>query len=392
MNPSVAVVGLGKLGLPLAAAISAAPYGFDVTGCDTSADVVAAVAAGRCPITEPGVAELLSAHPIAASTDIEATAAASDVVFVVVPTPSDSADRFDSSMVVDAVSRLCAGFARRDRPTPPTVVAVSTVMPGTCTGPISDAIRAAGMQPDRDVLVAYSPEFIAIGTVLADLHEPSVVYLGADSDAAASSLWGVLRHVVAPGTPTRRLSLVDAEVAKLAVNVYLSVKIGYANEIAAAARQVGANPTDVLDAVGADHRIGAAFFRHGAPPGGPCLPRDLRAWSTVAPSQFASAAQHTNRRVVVDTIAALADADTVGVLGVAYKPESHIADETFGWQVAEQVAAEGRRVVVHDPHVAAAPAGCERGTVDQVAACDAVVIGCEHVDYAGFNHRRVVRP
>lgn len=394
MTSKVLVVGLGKLGLPVAAALAACSEPFTVVGADSDRRRVDVLNGGGCPVDEPGLADRLDAGRARMSFtgDVAAAAADADAAFVVVPTPSGRDDRFDSSAVVDAVGAVAEGFAVRARPGAPLLTVVSTVMPGTCAGPVCDAVTAAGLTPGADVHVAYHPEFIALGSVLADLAAPSVVYLGADDDAAASALWSILSRVVRAGTPARRLSLIDAEAAKLAVNVFLSVKIGYANDVARVCRAVGAEPSAVLDAVGADRRIGRGFLTAGAPPGGPCLPRDLRAWDTLGASPFVSAAHRSASHVEDRVVLACSPYARVGVLGLAYKPGSGIADDAFGWQIAQRLAGHRDEVVVHDPHVSGVPPGCRSGTVERVAGCDAVVMGCEHVDYAGFTHPRLIYP
>lgn len=386
--PRIAVVGLGKLGLPLAAVLADA--GFDVVGTDTYGTLRDDVRHGVVSTPEPGVADLLTANRLEVVDTAAEAAEVTDVAFVVVPTPSGDGHRFYAGHVAEACADLAEGFARRDRPGRPTIVVVSTVMPGTCGDAIADAIADAA--PDTPIGLAYHPEFIALGSVVHDLRNPSTVYLGADDDAAADALWSVLRCVVKPGVPVHRLSLIDAETAKLAVNVYLSVKIGYANEVAATARRLGADPTAVLDAVGADRRIGSAYLRHGAPPSGPCLPRDVRAWASHGSSRFADAAAGTSADVVAATVAACEGAVTVGVLGYAYKPGSSIPDESYGWTVAEALVARNYAVCVHDPYVRGTPAGCGRGRIADVLSCDVVVIGCDHDEYAVIGHPRLVRP
>lgn len=332
--------------------------------------------------------ELLKRAPLQyVTTDIEQAAAESDVSFIVVPTPSGADDRFDASMVIDAARRVAAGFNRRDAAGAPTIVVVSTVMPGTCAGPVRAAIDAEC----GGIGLVYHPEFIALGTVVRDLMHPACVYLGADDMSTAGQAWDVLRRV-APGAPPVFMSATEAEVAKLAVNLYLSVKVGFANEVAAVARSVGADPENVLQAVGTDGRIGSAYLRHGAPPSGPCLPRDVRAWAAVRPwSRYARAAALASDDVVHAALDACDGAESVGVLGYAYKPGGFLPDESFGWKMAATLAGTCR-VIVHDPRIAGAPPGCERGSVGDVLGCDAVVVGCEHDEYAGIEHPRLIRP
>jgi UDPglucose 6-dehydrogenase len=370
MDPRVAVIGLGKLGACMAAVFADA--GFDTIGADVRPEVVDAINAGTPPpgVVEDGLAELLAAVPVAAVDSAIDAAARADVVFVVVPTPSGSDDRFDSRFVVDAVRDVCVGLKQGTRSTQPVIVITSTVMPGTCGADVTDVILAAGFTPGADIGLVYSPEFIALGSVIRDLRNPDVVYIGTDHDWVVDAVAPVFA-AVGPNAPRLHLSLVDAEVAKLATNVYLSVKVGFANEVARVAEALpGADAAAVCAAIGADSRVGARYLRPGGSIGGPCLPRDTRAWSAMTrfcgrdPSPFAEAAQRSDADVLDWVLCAVEAIDGrplfVTVCGLAYKPGTGIVDDALGWLVASALVSSERRVAVHDDIVAAIPPGCTR--------------------------------
>lgn len=401
--PSLGVVGLGKLGACLLAVLKAS--GFDAVGADIDPEAVAAIGDGKPPpaVHEPGLAELLADHRPIVTTDVAAVGEASDVVFIVVPTPSGADDRFDPSLVCGAVDDLCAGFVRAGRDTdrvPPVVVVVSTVMPGTCGGPISDCFVAHGLTVGESVGLVYSPEFVALGSVVHDLLSPDVVYVGADDEWTGNVVASIYARLT-PAAEQVRLSLVDAEVAKLAVNVFLSVKVGYANTIARVCETIeGADAGNVLAAVGSDSRIGLGYLRAGGPPGGPCLGRDLLAFETLAwrvtsRGSLADAAggsaddmsEWVRSKVVVAT--AGRDRPVVAVLGLSYKPGTPVVEGSFGFGLAAGLAFDGWHVVVHDPLVGAVPAGCHSLPLPELLdMADVVVVATAHDDYVGLAARR----
>lgn len=402
MVPRIAVVGLGKLGSCMAAVFADA--GFPTVGADIDAHAVYAVHRHEPPpnVNEPGLADLLGSQRVRgnlSATSIVADAAArADIVFIVVPTPSNPDDRFDASMVCAVVEQVCVGLRWRERVATPVVVVTSTVMPGTCASTVAGVITDAGYTIGEDIGLLYSPEFIALGSVLHDLRNPDVVYVGSDHDWSADVLSAVY-EIVAPEAPQQRLSLVDAEVAKLATNVFLSVKIGYGNEVARLCESIdGADGSAVCAALGADSRIGSKYLTPGGIAGGPCLPRDTRAWSALSrwcgrdPSRFADAAQHADGDVlewVYETVEAHEPSKdpVVGVLGLSYKPGTQVTADSMGWTVAEMLGRSGARfVAVHDPVVEHVPLGCHRlpDLVDTIEAAQVVVVATDHPEYRGL--------
>lgn len=353
---AVGVIGLGKLGACLAAVLA---EHHNVIGYDIDERTVEQVNAGRAPVDEPGLDYLIDSHAqrtLRATTHIEEFARNTDIAFVIVPTPSDAQGRFDNRFVIDAVTNL--GRALR-APGPYTVVIVSTVMPGSCGKPIKDALEQASQWPvGVGLSLVYSPAFIALGSVIHDLTHPDVILIGCDDAHGADAALKTL-HPVAPSAVVNVMSLLDAEMAKLSLNVALSVKIAYANEVATICERIGANADHVLAAVGTDTRIGSKYLHPGGPASGPCLPRDLVAFDQLAndvgqPAHLASAADHVHRHQSSRVLGQLVDLSgvdhpVIGILGAAYKPGTHITDESIGVRVAARAIAARWPVVMHDP-------------------------------------------
>jgi UDPglucose 6-dehydrogenase len=371
----------------MAAVLAAA--GFKVIGIDRDPDTVAAVGAGTPPVDEPGLAELMSevSGSLTATSSWEVAMTGSDVSFVVVPTPSDESGLFSIRHVLDAVTSI--GDALRSTSREHLVVITSTVMPGATRGPIAAALQAAA---GRHVGICYSPEFIALGSVIHDLRNPDVILIGQDRPADGDRLEAVIRRFAGSSPPVARLSHESAEVAKLAVNTFVTTKIAYANMLAdICGRLPGADVDGVLAAVGEDTRVGRKYLRAATPFGGPCFPRDNRALAALAESlgaraDIARATQSLNTwhlELLVDEVRReCAPGQLVAVLGLAYKAGSTVVDESPGIKLASRLFDLGYAVSAHDA-AAAGPARRKlpeavrvRESVRDALAGAAVVVVC----------------
>lgn len=357
---AIAVIGLGKLGAPLAAVL--ASKGHDVVGIDLNEAAVRLVEAGRAPVEEPGLAELMSAHRerLRATTDL-AVAAEADVSIILVPTPSDESGAFSNEHVLNVTEAVGAALAGRTDPH--VVVVASTVMPGSCDGEIGPTLeRASGRRIGESLGLCYSPEFIALGSVIRDMLEPDMVLIGESDPRAGEILEDVYKTVCENDPPFRRMSLLNAELTKIAVNTYVTMKISYANTLATIGERLpGADADVVTDALGLDSRIGPKYLRGATAYGGPCFPRDNKAFAAMARGLgvdplLAEATDAVNRARIDElarlTQEQLADGGAVGVLGLSYKPGTGVADESAGIELARLLALAGYDVYAFDPEAA----------------------------------------
>jgi UDPglucose 6-dehydrogenase len=348
------VIGLGKLGAPLAAVL--ASKGHDVTGIDRNAAFVEAVAGGRAPVQEPGLQDLIDGAGDRLTATTEFAVADSDISFVIVPTPSQADGAFSNQYVLEAVRRI--GEALRGKSRYHVVSIVSTVMPGSCNGVIRAALEeASGRTCGADIGLCYNPEFIALGSVVRDLLKPDMVLLGASDTRAGDTLEAVYRSVTT--APVLRQSLIDAEIAKIALNAYVTMKISFANMLAELCEQSpGADAHQVARVLGHDSRIGAKYLTGALGYGGPCFPRDNAALQNFAGglkvgAELPAATDAINRRQAerVARLAArhLAPGARAAILGLAYKPATPVVEESQGVMIAAALADSGVAVTVHDP-------------------------------------------
>jgi UDPglucose 6-dehydrogenase len=336
-----------------------ASKGFHVVGVDRIPAQVAAMQAGRAPVAEPGLQNLLSQaqRRIKSTTAIRDAIAASEVTFIVVPTPSKSDGSFSDAHVISAVREI--GAALRGKNGYHLVVVTSTVMPGSTAGPIRQALEtSSGRIVGINLGLCYNPEFIALGNVIHDMLHPDFVLIG-ESDARAGDVLASIYERVCDKRPNiQRMNLVNAEIAKITVNSFVTAKISFANMVSDICDRVpDADAGAVLKAVGCDTRIGGKYLAPALGYGGPCFPRDNAAFAMLAHSvgtraDIAEATDTLNKRQVdrvVSLVGELLPRGTVGVLGLSYKPDTAVVEQSQGIEIASRLADEGYRVIAHDP-------------------------------------------
>ncbi len=355
---NIAVIGLGKLGAPWAAVLAAA--GHQVVGLDVNAAAVEAVNAGRPPVTETGLAALMAEirERFTATTDAAEACARAEATFLVLPTPTETGGGFSLKFVLQALEAL--GRQLRGGKSYHLVVVTSTVMPGDMEGAIRPALEAyTGRKVGEDLGLCYNPEFIALGSVIRDMRRPDFVLIGESDRRAGERLEQIHRSVVGETTVVARMSFVNAEITKLAINTFVTTKISYANMLARVCERLpGADADVVTTAIGMDTRIGRKYLKGAVSYGGPCFPRDNLAFAALGrrlgvATALPEATDCTNREQIA-VLARLVQANLppggkVGILGLSYKPETAVCEASFGTGLARHLAESGTPVVAYDP-------------------------------------------
>ncbi len=364
MADSVCVIGLGKLGAPLAACFAA--KGLKTAAVDLDPRKVAAVNRGEPPVYETGLAEMLARGQsrLTATSQIEPAVCSSELTFIVVSTPSEPDGSFSlryALPVCEAIGRALASKKNYH-----VVVLTSTVMPATTGGPVRETLeRVSGKKCGHDFGLCYSPEFIALGSVIHDFLHPDMLLIG-ESDARAGDLLQSVYLRVCENQPrVARMNWVNAEITKLAVNTYVTTKISYANMLARIAECLPGGDVDVItSALGFDTRIGARYLKGAISYGGPCFPRDNHAMAALArlvgaPADLAQTVDLFNRNQV-HWLAELVEShlqgdSTVGILGLTYKPSTDVMEQAAGYLLLEELVDRGQNVVAYDPAHQALP-------------------------------------
>lgn len=380
------VIGLGKLGTCLAAVLSDA--GHKVLGVDVDPAVVDAVNHGVAPVSEPGLQELIDAAPFRAFTDYPSALVGSDIAFIVLPTPSRDDGSFDDTLVREAVAKVAAEIYH----TGPTVIVIcSTVMPGTCET-IAPTLPA-------EMALVYSPEFIAIGSVIRDMRNPDLVLIGTEMEDGEYGNFiteSVLEKVWENRPVIAELPWTDAELAKIAVNAYVTMKISFANELTdICGGYPGVSARRVCGAIGNDSRIGHKYLKPGTAFGGPCFPRDGRAFANAADrvdsdARLARATDQVNDDVIRRMMCWIEqqDAGTVAILGLTYKPLTCVTEESAGVRLAEALFAARCAVYAYDPTFKGESNLALLDAMDDANLCDVVLVLTPWNEFRTFDARR----
>ena len=358
MLKSISVMGLGKLGAPLAACFAA--RGFRVNAIDVDKKKVDSINQGAAPVSEPGLAELMQECEgrLTATQDAEGAIRDSEATFIVVSTPSEPNGGFSLRYVLPCVEAI--GKTLRTKSGFHLVVLTSTVMPGSTSGEVRQALeRASRKTCGQHFGLCYSPEFIALGSVIRDFYFPDFLLIGESDERSGEMLAEIYRRTCKNTPFVARMNFINAEITKLAVNTYITTKISYANMIARLCEKLPeADANVVTNALGLDTRIGPRYLRGAVSYGGPCFPRDNRALAALAatagaPSGLAEATDAFNRaqiKLLAEMVKShLGVGGSVGILGITYKPDTDVVEEAFGLLLAQELSSAGLRLAVFDP-------------------------------------------
>lgn len=357
-KPSVSVIGLGRLGYPLAACFVS--KGYDVIGVDSNPWTVQTLNDGILPIHEPGLQDLLlrSKASFKAVLDIKQAVIESDISVVVVPTPSGPDGIFSNRHVLDVCDSIGNGLSKKS--SHHTIALASTVMPGSTGGEIQRRLeKASGRIAGDNFGLCYVPAFVALGSVVRDFLNPDYVLIG-ECDRKSGDLLEELYGNVCENSPrVVRMNFVNAELTKLATNTFVSTKITFANMLAQFCELIpGAHVDTVTSALGMDTRIGDKYLKGGMAYGGPCLVRDNVALSAFAREKGSQAslsestdkANHSETDRLVSLIKKVRKGcGVVGVLGITYKAGTDVIDDSPGIILVQALLNEDIPVKVYDP-------------------------------------------
>jgi UDPglucose 6-dehydrogenase len=360
---SASVCGLGKLGACIAATLAA--RGFDVIGVDIDPEKVRKLNAGEAPVDEPLLAETVSAGNgrLRATTD-HREIVGTDVTFFIPPSPSLPDGSFATEFLLRAMQPVAAALKVAGKKGH-LFVCSSTTTPGAVDTVLIPMLeKETGWKCGVDFGVCYNPEFIALGNVVNGLLEPDMVLIGESDRASGTALEALYKKYNRNQPRIARMSIISAELTKISVNSYITMKISFTNQLRMIAGQFEkADIHDILGAIGSDSRIGHKYLKPGLSFGGPCFPRDNRLLAHTArqvqleaPMAVASdrVNELTKQRLVEEVQSRVGAGDGIAVLGLSYKPDTYITEESAGLFLAQQLKRSGHRVLVHD--FAAAPA------------------------------------
>ena len=388
----IAVIGCGYVGLVTGTCL--AELGNRVVCIENDSERLEVLRAGKVPFFEPGLAELLARNRergrLRFAPSIAQGIGGSAIVFVAVGTPMLASGDADLGDVRAAALEIALALD-----SPKLVVNKSTVP--VETGDLVAAIIREHKRGAHDVCVVSNPEFLREGSAIADFMQPDRIVIGV-SDPQAEAL---MRELYAPlGAPIIATDVRTAEMIKYTANSFLATRVSFINEIAAICERVGADVRAVVTGAGSDRRIGTAFMNAGLGFGGSCFPKDVRALCRIAEAnglqtELLDAVLSVNAEQIRRTCERLREAldgtlkgRHIGVLGLAFKPQTDDVRESPALALARALLAEGATVAGHDP-VALETAKRALGTrlryvadeYDAADGADAIVIATDWNEY-----------
>ena len=394
----IAMIGTGYVGLVSGACF--ADFGHDVTCIDKDESKIAGLHAGRMPIWEPGLDSLVKSNVergrLKFTTNLKEGVSGVDAVFIAVGTPARRGDgHADLSYVFGAVREIAHALEGAA-----VVITKSTVPVGT--GDEIAKILAEEGAPEG-TSVASNPEFLREGAAIADFKHPDRIVVGAEDEHAREVLREIYRPLFLNKAPILFTGRRTAELTKYAANAFLAVKISFINEIADLCEAVGADVQEVARGIGLDNRIGPKFLHPGPGYGGSCFPKDTLALLKTAEKagveqRIVSTVVDVNGKRkesmavrVAEALGGTAQGKRVGVLGLAFKPNTDDMRDAPSIPLVNALLKQGASVIAFDPvamdHALALMPGLELAASAEAVAdeADALVIVTEWDEFRALD-------
>jgi UDPglucose 6-dehydrogenase len=396
----IAVVGTGYVGLVVGACL--AENGNNVICVDRDTSKIDMLRAGRMPIYEPGLEEMVRRNHheerLAFTTDLLSAVQDSDIVFIAVGTPQGEDGSADLQHVLGVAHEIGRAITRYT-----VVVDKSTVPVGTAAR-VKAAIAEETTQPFS---VVSNPEFLKQGAAIDDFMKPDRVVIGSDDERSAA----VMKELYAPftrtGAPIMMMDTASAELSKYAANSILATRISFMNEIANVCELVGADVDQVRRAIGSDRRIGTSFLFPGVGYGGSCFPKDVKAL-------LRSSRDKGYEFRILDAVEGVNDAQklrlvckmqahfgemkgrTIALWGLAFKPRTDDMREAPSITIANRLLELGANVRAYDPEAADTArrlfgnriALCEK-SYDALNGADALAVVTEWNEFREPDFKRI---
>jgi len=348
------IIGSGYVGLVSGACF--AEVGHHVTCVDNDARKVEMLLAGKVPIYEPQLEDLLHKNVAAGrlhfTTSTEEGVDNSEVIFIAVPTPPQA----DGSVDLSYIEKVAREIAAVLKPGQYRVVVDKSTVPVKTGEKVADTIRRYN-KTDADFDVVSNPEFLREGCAVPDLMKPDRIVVGSNSERAIALMQKIYEPFMAPVLVT---DINSAELIKHAANSFLALKISYINAVAQICEASGANVEKVADGIGMDHRIGRNFLNAGIGYGGSCFPKDIAAFIAISenlgvPFTLLKEVERINATQRDRFLAKVREAlwvlkdKKIAVWGLAFKPDTDDVRSSVAVEIVRALVAEGAVVSVYDP-------------------------------------------
>lgn len=391
MRKVISVVGLGHVGLAVASGF--ALEGYTVIGIDNDKEKIKGISSGKSTVYEEGLDEAIKEVKIITTWDYKEILK-SDVTFVCVATPSDSEGAINLRYIRESIEKIAKILKEKDDYH--VIVIKSSVVPGTTEGVILPMLKKAG-----NFGLCVNPEFLRQGRALRDFLYPDRIIIGEYDKRSGDTIYDLYESF---DCPILRTDLKTAEMIKYASNAFLATKVSFINEIGNICKKFGIDVYEVTKGMGYDKRIGDKFLNAGIGFGGPCLPKDLKA--LIAKSneieyepRILEEVSRLNDEQPLRMIELLKkhtslDGKTIGMLGLAFKPNTDGVSGSKAISIVEALLKEGARIKAYDPK--AMPnfrklfPQIEYTDREQVLRCDATLILTEWEEFNDLDYKGIV--
>jgi UDPglucose 6-dehydrogenase len=392
----ISIIGSGYVGLVTGACF--ADVGHNVFCVDNDARKVEALQAGKVPIYEPGLEEVIhrnvSAQRLRFTGSIEEGVDNSQIVFIAVPTPQQPNGEVDLSYI-EKVAREIAGILKSYR-----VIVDKSTVPVKTGEKVAESIKRYNRH-GAEFDVVSNPEFLREGCAVADLMHPDRIVIGAQNEHAIDLMKKVYEPFMAPILVT---DINSAELIKHAANSFLALKISYINALSAICDASGADVEKVADGIGMDRRIGRSFLNAGIGYGGSCFPKDVAAFITISeqlgvPFTLLKEVQRINAgqkerflKVIRETLWVLRE-KKIAVWGLTFKPDTDDIRSSVAIDLVAEMLREGAQVAAYDPkgmekaRDVAGITGAQlvSSALEAVDGAEALVIATEWTEFANVD-------
>src|SRR6478609_2752164 len=393
----ISIVGSGYVGLVTGACF--ADVGHNVVCVDNDPRKVEALQAGKIPIYEPGLEEVIhrnvSAKRLRFTGSIKDGVDNSQIIFIAVPTPQQAGSGEVDLSYIEKVAREIAGVLTSYR-----VIVDKSTVPVKTGEKVAESIKRYNKH-GAEFDVVSNPEFLREGCAVADLMRPDRIVIGAQSERAVDLMKKVYEPFMAPILVT---DISSAELIKHCANSFLALKISYINAVSGICEASGADVEKVADGIGMDHRIGRDFLNAGIGYGGSCFPKDIAAFIAISeqlgkPFTLLKEVQRINEgqkarflKTIRDTLWVLRE-KRIAVWGLTFKPDTDDVRSSVAIEVVEQLLREGAHVVAYDPKgmhkarsiKAIADAEFASSALEAVTDAEALIIATDWNEFANVD-------
>ena len=354
----ISVVGLGRLGASFAVVL--ASCGLKIIGVDINQERIKMLKKGKIDLYENSAQELFDKHKknLVFTDNFKDAILNTDTTFIVVPTPSNRNHSFSLNYILDVCKKIASLLRRKT--SWHLVVITSTINPKDMDSHIRPLLeKISGKKVEKDFGLCYSPEFIALGSVVDNLTHPDFILIGESDFKSGNQLAKLRLHICKNNPPVVRMNFVNAELTKLALNTYITTKISFANMLARICERLPNTDVDVVTStLGLDSRIGLKYLKGAIGYGGPCFPRDNKALVAMLRKlkldikipQTIDVFNQNQTDELINIIKKSNDKRLIiGILGLSYKPDTDVVEESQGILFAKKLVKNNYEVVVFDP-------------------------------------------